>query len=188
MNIILKSLLIIALFTLLAGCGGTATPTTRTVVSEELEGAPDWVLNGRDDNDKTLSAIGSIVGTNNVALARSSALGRARTELSRQLDLKVKAMLKDYQATTTGGGAFGEAANDEQEIVDVARQVTELNLSGTRQEDTWISKTGTYYVLVSLDVDAFKNTVSKMGHLSEDIRRAVSVRADQAFTDLDAQF
>jgi len=157
------------------------------VVSEELDGAPEWVLKGRDDKDKTISASGSMAGTNNVALARSGALGRARTELSRQLSLSVKAMLKDYQATVTGGGAFGEAADDEQYIEDVSKQLTELNLTGTRQEDTWISKTGTYYVLVSLDLDSFKDTVQRMSDLSEEVRRAVSGRAEKAFADLDSR-
>jgi len=39
----------------------------------------------------------------NVALARSAAEGRARTELARSLQTRVKAMLKDYQAATQGG-------------------------------------------------------------------------------------
>jgi hypothetical protein len=180
-------LAVITVASIFAGCSGDQEVSTRTVVSEELDGAPDWVLKGRDDNDKTISASGSMSGTNNVALARSGALGRARTELSRQLSLSVKAMLKDYQATVTGGGAFGEAADDEQYIEDVSTQLTEMNLTGTRQEDTWISKTGTYYVLVSLDLNSFKDTVQKMGNLSKEVRQAVSQRAEKAFADLDGR-
>lgn len=185
-----SSMFVLAAFmvaSILTGCSGNEKPNTRTVVSEELDGAPEWVLMGRDDNDKTLSASGSMSGTNNVALARSGALGRARTELSRQLALSVKAMLKDYQATVTGGGVFGEAADDEQYIEDVSTQVTELNLAGTRQEDTWISKTGTYYVLVSVDLDSFKDAVQSMGNLSDEVRREVSKRAEKAFADLDGR-
>jgi len=187
MKRIITFMFAISFLTILIGCGGTSSPDTRTVVSEELDGAPEWVLKGHDDNDETLSAIGSTTGTNNVSLARSSALGRARTELSRQLTLSIKAMLKDYQATITGGGAFGEAADDEQYIEDVSKQMTEINLSGTRQEETWISKTGTYYVLVSLDIESFKDTVQRMGDLSEEVRQAVAERADKAFAELEAQ-
>jgi len=173
---------------LLSGCGGSSPQQSlNTVVSAELEGAPEWVLVGHDNNDKTLSAVGSTTGTNNVSLARTAAMGRGRTELARQLAVSVKAMLKDYQATVTGGGAFGEAADDEQYIQDVSKQITDINLTGTRQESTWISKTGTYYVLVSLDLEAFKDTVKKMKNLSEEVRQAVTDRANGAFAELDSQ-
>jgi hypothetical protein len=176
-----------SLILLLVGCGTTKPQDPGTVIQNELEDAPKWVLQGHGSDQDLIYGVGSATGTRNVALARSSALGRARTEISRQLDLKVKAMLKDYQATTTGGEYFGTVANDEQHIVDVAKQVVDLNLSGTYQEDTWISQTGTMYVLVSLDVEHFKNAVNDMQSLSEDIRAAVVERAEAAFQELDDQ-
>jgi len=185
-KLILAAMLLSLVF-VFTGCGGGGPKPMDDVISNELDGAPDWVIQGRGDNDKMVYGVGSAGGSKNVALMRSTALGRARTEIARQLDLKVKSMLKDYQSTTTGGEYFGQAANDEQHIEDVSKQITDINLSGTRQEETWISKTGTMYVLVSLDIDAFKKAVDGMTQLNEEIRSAVVERADKAFAELDAE-
>ena len=117
----------------------------------------------------------------------TAAQGRGRTAIARSLDLHVKAMLKDYQATTTGGEEFGEAASDEQHIVDVSKQITNMSLSGTEMTDSWISQTGTYYALVALDVEKFSDAVSRMDQLSESVRRAVVERAEDSFRELNEE-
>jgi hypothetical protein len=94
-------------------------------------------------------------------------------------------MLKDYQATTTGGEDFGTAAADEQHIVDVSKQITTMTLSGTQRVDSWWSPNGTLYVLMKLDVDAFKDAVNGMKQLDEKVRKAVIERAEKAFKELD---
>jgi len=111
-------------------------------------------------------------GTRNVALARSTAIARARTEISRTLTVQVEAMIKDYQSTTTGGAEFGAAANDEQHITDVSRQITDHSLAGTELVDSWISERGTFYALVALDAERFKDAISQMRQLSEGVRPA----------------
>jgi predicted aminopeptidase len=94
-------------------------------------------------------------------------------------------MLKDYASTTTGGEEFGSAANDEQHIVDVSKQITDISLSGTEMTDSWISQNGTFYALVSLDLDKFEDSVKRMDQLSEAVRDAVVERAEQSFAELD---
>ena len=96
-------------------------------------------------------------------------------------------MLKDYQRTTTGGEEFGSAAADEQDITDVARQITDMSVSGTEMIDSWVSKTGAMWTLVELDVEGFKDAVSRMGHLSETIRKAVQERSAESFAEMDEQ-
>ena len=98
-----------------------------------------------------------------------------------------RAILADYAATTSGGAEFGEVANDEQHIVDVSRQVSELTLTGTELTDTWISPRGTYYALVSLEAEKFSEAVSRMDQLSEPVRQAIVDRADEAFAELDEE-
>jgi LPP20 lipoprotein len=166
------------------GCGGPPTPGS--MMAKELEGAPDWAVKGHGDDKAKVYGVGSVTGTANVALARSTAEARGRTAIARSLQIKVKSMLKDYQASTTGGEEYNKAAYDEQYIEDTSKQITDLTLSGTIREDTWIAKTGTYYVLMALDVKHFKDAVGSMKTLSEDIRAAVQERADHAFADLDA--
>ncbi len=162
------------------------------VIRDEMSGAPDWVKHGCDsfweenERSKVICGVGSVGSTRNVSLARSGATGRARTEIARSLFVKNKAMLKDYQATTTGGEEYGTSAADEQHLVDVSRQLTEMSLSGTELVETWISKNGTFYALVALKVEKFKGAVSRMNVLNEGVRKAVIDRADKAFAEMDA--
>jgi hypothetical protein len=95
-------------------------------------------------------------------------------------------MLKDYSATTTGGGQYGKSAEDAQHLEATSRQVAEETLSGSEMIDTWTSNSGTVYTLVAVKVDKFKGLVSGMKGLSEEIRKAVVDRAEKAFQELDA--
>jgi len=173
------------------GCATTQPPPK--IEKSELEGAPKWVLQGCSSywqdkdkkGEKKICGVGSATGTRNISLARSTAIGRARTEMARSLQTQVQAALKDYQATTTGGSEFGKSAADEQHVVDVSKQITDTTLSGTELVDTWISQNGTMWVLVDLDIEGFKGVVQKMGQLSEGVRQAVIQRADKAFDELD---
>ena len=169
----------------LVGCGSSGPKEPGSVIENELDGAPDWVLKGKGSDGEVIYGVGAIAGTRNVALARSTAEGRGRTEIARSLEVGIESMLKDYQSTTTGGEFFALAANDEQHIEDVSRQMTNITLTGTRQEDLWISKTGTLHVLMALDIDDFKEAIQGMDQLNEELRKAVEERADEAFLDLD---
>lgn len=184
-----------AVSSLLAACSGGSpeikkTPANQAILSE-YEGAPDWVAKGCmvhfSNRKDVLCGVGGVSGTRNIPLARDAAVARGRTEIARSLQVMVESMLKDYQSTTTGGDAFGQAANDEQLIENVSRQITDLSLSGTRLEDSWISQNGTLYALVTIDMEAFKGALSKMSQLDEQVRKAVEARAQKAFEDLDRQ-
>ena len=142
---------------------------------------------GDKKGEKKICGVGSVGGTRNPSLARTAAMARARTEIARSLEVKVQAMLKDYQATTTGGQEFGTGAADEQHVVDVSKQITNTTLSGTELADSWVSANGTFYALVVWDADKFKDSVSQMKNLSESIRKAVIERADKAFEELDTE-
>ena len=158
----------------------------------EFAGAPDWVTKGcsafwGEETPAKICGVGISGGSKNLALQKTSAQGRGRTEIARALDLRVKAMLKDYQATTTGGEEFGTASADEQHIVDVSKQITDIQLVGVEQQDMWVSNSGTVYVLMVYDASKFQQAVSEMDNLSEEIRRAVIDRADKSFRELDEE-
>lgn len=183
-----------------AACAGSTPPPVAPasgplsgeLVDADGKPAPKWVTaptTYRKDVDdmKVVCGEGSIGATANINMAQSASSGRARTALARTLETKVNAILKDYQATTSGGAEFGTAANDEQHVVDVSKQITEQTLSGTEVNETWISGKGTFHSLVCLNVERFKNTVSEMNQLSEHIRRAVVERAERAWDDLDSE-
>lgn len=173
------------------GCAVTPEIGEGTPLEDEFVGAPGWVIQGCrahwDDDEGMICGIGSAGGSRNVSLMRTTAIGRGRTEIARTLSTQVKAMLKDYASTTTGGQEFGRAANDEQHIVDVSKQITDMSLSGTEMADSWISQTGTYYALVALDVEKFSDAVSRMDQLSESVRRAVVERAEDSFSEMNQE-
>ncbi len=161
-------------------------------MAHELANAPDWVTRGcsafwGDESPAKICGVGSAGGSRNHSLMVTAAQGRGRTSIARSLDLHVKAMLKDYQATTTGGEEFGTAASDEQHIVDVSKQLTDIDLVGVEQQDMWISPSGQVYVLMVYDAEKFSMAVSGMRNLSEQIRTAVIERADESFRELDEE-
>lgn len=172
---------------MLLGCGGQQKPKEQ--LNAEMKGLPKWALGKCQEhlkNKDALCASGSVQGMSNVNLARSAAEGRARTELARTLQVRVKAMLKDYQAATTGGPDNQTAS--EQHIEDVSKQITDMTLSGTRLEDTWVNEeTGTFWALVVLDADSFKDSLGKVNTLDERMRAHIVQRADRAFRELDYQ-
>jgi hypothetical protein len=194
----LRTTLTIAIATALTAFACASDPPASSLeeatnaVSGEFAGAPDWVTRGcsafwGDDTPAKICGVGIAGGSRNIAMLKTAGQGRGRTEIARSLDLKVKAMLKDYQATTTGGEEFAENAADEQHIVDVSKQLTEIDLVGVEQQDMWVSNSGTMYVLMVYDAAKFQDAVSEMGNLSEEIRKAVIDRADASFSELDEE-
>ena len=180
-----RGTLSLALLGLVVGCG-SSPPKPQNALQAEMVGAPKWAQGACQlglQNRKSICGTGSVAGMTNISLARSAAEGRARTELARSLQTRVKAMLKDYQAATQGGP--GNLTASEQHIEDVSKQITDTTLSGTRLEDTWISNAGTFWALVVLDTDAFKDSMNNMKQLDERMRAAIVKRADKAFSELD---
>ena len=170
-------------------CGGATSPEpVQGAFAGALAGAPNWVLNCTERvADNVLCGVGSATGTRNISLARSSAQGRGRTDIARQLETNVTSMLEDYQATTTGGEYFGVAADDDQAIVDVSRQITDRAISGVRQTDTWVSSDGnTLYVLMELDADAFAEAVQGLDALDAAVRERVVRDSARAMDRMDA--
>ncbi len=181
-----SSVAVLATCLTVAACGGSPAP--KDSLKAETVGLPAWALGKCQDTlkDKSeLCASGSVQGMTNVGLARSAAEGRARTELARTLQVRVKSMLKDYQAATQGNPST--EAGSEQHIEDVSKQITDMTLSGSRVEDTFISDTGTFWALVVLAPDDFKDSLKNMKTLDEGVRAAIVARADRAFRDLDRQ-
>lgn len=162
-------------------------PVVNPLVAEYAN-APAWVKKGCGaffgEKKKLVCGVGAVGGMTNPGLARSAAEGRGRTEIARSLELRCKAMLKDYQGAVQGGP--GNKLNNEQYITDTSKQVTNMTLSGTRLEDSWVSNAGTFYALMVLDVDAFRDQVKNMSQLDEQVRQAIVDRAEKSFAELDA--
>jgi hypothetical protein len=174
---------------MLVGCSG-ATHHTGEGFSEIMKEAPPWARKGcaafSGEKKKWICGVGSMSGTNNLSLCRSMGMARGRTEIARELSLRVKAMIKDYQRTVTGGGAMGKAADDEQYAVDVAKQITDVSLPGTRLEDSWVSDKGDCFALVVLDTEGFTGALQAAAGLDTAVKDYVIKNAEKAFAELDA--
>jgi hypothetical protein len=154
----------------------------------ELAGAPDWVKKGcasywENKEDRRICGVGSVNNTGSMSMARSAAKSRARSSIARTLQTRVESMLKDYQANTAQGDEF----QDEQKIVNVSKQVTDVSLSGTRQVQSWMSNSGTFYVMMAMDLSNFQSALDQMNDLSDDVRKAVSKRAEKNWNELDEE-
>lgn len=184
---------------LLQACGSapppaTATPAAAAPVNGNRQDmnepdAPKWIRTGCGaffGEKKTLvCGVGRVAGISDPGLAQSAAEGRGRTAIARSLSLRVKAMLKSYQASTSGGP--GNKENPEQYVEDTSKQITNMTLVGTRVADSWVSSRGTFFSLVVLDAEAFKTSMKSMAQLDEQLRAAIVDRANNAFGELDKE-
>lgn len=163
-----------------------ALPRPQPRFENELAGAPAWIRRGcaawwANSPNRGICGVGSASGSRNIALLTSTAEGRGRTAIARTLGATVRAMLKDYQATTTGGDEFGREASDEQHIIDVSKQLTNTSVVGATRRDLWISPSDIVYALMVLDLERFQETVASMQTLSHSLREHVSRRGENSF-------
>jgi len=183
----LAGTLVVVVLALACGSDG---PEAAAPTDGPLAGAPDWVLGDCSahwaDDGARLCGVGSVAGTRNISLARTAAIGRARTGIAATLQERVRGMLEGFASTKTGREALGDDAGDSGYMDDVARQITQLTLSSASLEDTWVGPDGTLYTLVALDAETFGDAVDQMSSLAKPIREAVKVRADDAFREREA--
>jgi hypothetical protein len=114
--------------------------------------------------------------------ARDGATERARRELARNLEVKIKGLIKDY---IQEGAAEGETFSEEL-VTNVSKSVTATTLNGVRVVDGEI-KDERYYSYVCLDTEAFAGAFDAMQELSDKQRTALRSRAKKEFADLDKE-
>ena len=177
----------LAVVAVTAGCGkDVSTPDEQ--IPSEFAGAPDWVLSGcsaywGDDGGARICGVGNAKFTGNMSITRTKATSRARAEISRTLETKVKNMVKDFQEQVTDG----ESEMTAEQFSSTTVSLSKATLNGTQQQDTWISPSNELYVLVALDVAAFENSVREMDQMSDKLRTFIESRAKKSFTELDEE-
>ena len=84
---------------------------------------PPWALNQPD-----LCGVGMVKFRGNLGAAKSAAESRARVDISKQIETKVKAMVKDY--ISEGGNADGDFSEEQIDQTSITISITCLiNLS-----------------------------------------------------------
>ena len=170
-----------------AGCGKDVT-TPDEQLPNEFAGAPTWVLEGcsaywGDDGGARLCGVGDAKIGRSMSVARTKATSRARAEISRTLETKVKSMLKDYQEQVTDG----ETDMTAEQFSSTTVSLSKATLNGTSVQNTWVSPTGQLYMLVALDLESFENSVRGMDEMSDRLRTFIEARAKKSFTELDEE-
>jgi ribosomal protein S20 len=170
-----------------AGCGSKETAPDDQLPNE-FAGAPSWVLEGcsaywGDDGGARICGVGDAKIGRSMSIARTKATSRARTEISRTLETKVKNMVKDFQEQVTDG----ESEMTAEQFSSTTVSLSKATLNGTSVQNTWVSPSGQLYVLVALDVEAFENSVREMDAMSDKLRSFIEARAKKSFGELDEE-
>lgn len=158
----------------ITACGGKQPPT----VSKEIHSVmPTWAI-----SPPAGCAVGSYKFKGNIALSQQTATSRGRDELARQLDVKVKSMIKDYiEEGETNGKDFTEELTQS-----VSKQVASMSLSGSVSKRNDMQN-GHFFSLVCLDIQTFADSFDQMNQLNEKARSALRKRSHRAFRDLDIE-
>ncbi len=150
--------------------------------ADPMEGAPVWVTQDCRDHFKdepVICGVGSVSGVESPSLARNTAMARGRTEISRYLSIEVRSIITDYQAQKGG--------KTEQEIEDQSTQISDMTLSGSRMASYFVGKDGTYYSLMVLELDAFKQSVEASSTIEQELKQALIDNANKAFSVRDSE-
>ena len=171
-----------------AGCAGREPSSPEDVMPNEFEGAPNWVIQGcsaywGDDGGARICGVGDAKVGRSMSIARTKATSRARAEISRTLETKVKNMVKDFQEQVTDG----ESEMSAEQFSSTTVSLSKSTLNGTSVQDSWISNSGQLYMLVALDVEAFNNSVREMDEMSDKLRSFIESRARKSYAELDEE-
>lgn len=167
---------LLSLFTVLASiclitaCGGG--PNGKSM--PETENLPEWVL-----SQPPLCGVGIQKFRGNVGSAKSFAESKARTDLSRQLETKVRSMIKQYNQE--GGTENGDISEELSTQATVTLSKQTLNGAVPKKSDM---RDGQFYSLVCLEPDALTDAINNMKALNNAQRKALSRRAAVAHEEL----
>lgn len=141
-------------FTVAVGCSKKASKIDNKALADEFKNAPEWVLDGTKEG--FFSSVGSAtIGKSGIQFARTEAMAQGRSELSRQISLKVKDLVNNFTQQIGPGTDYTVDKLSKQ----ISKQVTNETLNGSKQKDLWISPSSDLYVLVVIDPDIIKQSV-----------------------------
>lgn len=112
-----------------------------------IQGAPNWVLNGGQGDMSSVGMADIING--DLGYARTEALALARDELARQVATEIEGVIS--RAASVSMGASVQDAQISKASEQITKQSVSQTLSGSKQTDTWVTKDATkIFVLIKL--------------------------------------
>ncbi|GHT82511.1 hypothetical protein FACS1894137_01530 [Spirochaetia bacterium] len=159
---------------LAVSCGSTPSPSAH----EEDPNFPPW-LNDLPPED-VIWGFGS-ARQSSEQMSMTTAEVRARTSIARQLNTKVDAMFTDYNRDA--GTVGNQAALSLQE--DVTRQVSSMQLNGSKPIQRWKAPDGTWWYLVEYNKAEAQAALSKV--FDSEAARYAEFKTGEALKMLDTQ-
>ncbi len=153
-------------------------------------GPPTWVEKGsaafNKKGDKAFYGVGEVMGVKNEPLAWEAAENRARAEIVKTFQTYTAYLMRDYAASTTAG-RFDRTA-EEQNIERAIKTFSAATLTGVRPIDRYKdNKANAYYVLVKLDLESIKDSLSQARELNAEARDFVRKNAEKMFDRLEKE-
>lgn len=182
----LRILLVLAVgATLIAGCA-----KAKVAPIQKMD-APDWVKKGSGaftkEKGKVFYGVGSASNIKNMSLLRSTADNRARNELAKVFETYSSSLMKDYMASTAAGSEQ-ISSSEEQHVEQAIKTVTATTLTGVEIVDYWQDPgSGEFFSLARLDVEAFKENLSKMEELGGKAKEYIKQNADRLHEELEKE-
>jgi hypothetical protein len=181
-------------------CPHAKGPATGSVVGD-FGGAPPWVLLGCVHTQDKVDASGfcgvgsaQVVGDieeakeEAVVSARANLLGNWHSELRGYVQYpKFKDLMQSLAEEDSTGDAKEKPPTDNQVLEEEAIEAACHTLGGTPAVTAWLSKTGTLWVMVKLDVADLEKALSGTPVQFKRNDQAILERAERAFRELDGE-
>lgn len=165
----MKNYLLFLLLTMLISCGSKNTVDSNSV--------PKWVKSQPD-----LCGVGINKARGNLGTDRTLANAKARVDLSKKLETKVKSMIKLYESS----GEEDSKTFTEELSNSVSINLSKAAISGSNPKEFEFDE-NYVYSLVCLNPDVLTNAIDKMNILSDAQRKALTRRAKIAHKELEEQ-
>lgn len=176
----LPSLFLVLLVGTTAGCAARAERTV-SVPLEDL-GAPSWVLKGSgffsNEHGRVIHGVCSAYGMREYDRLQATGENRAVNEVARLFDSYMALLLKDYAASVGGEPASNDAI----------QAVTAMTLSTVQVQEHWQNpRTGEYFCLGRLDLEAFKESLNRTTGFEAGLRDYLLENADRVHEALELE-
>ncbi len=162
-----------------------------TTPIQEIE-APKWVTKGSGDfnskKTRVFHGVGSAYDIKNPSLLRTTAENRARNEIAKIFKVYVSSLMKGYMASTQE--LDSNKSSDEQHVEQAIKTITSETLTGAEIIDYWENpKTGEFFSLAKLDLDAFESIINKTNKLNakkkEQIKHSAKLLHEELTREVD---
>lgn len=121
--------------------------SSKNLSKQEFNNAPKWVRIPRVDGYITGLGIATPNKGDDIALQRSEAMAVARDDITRQIETKVGSFIDKF-SESIGSKKKQSFSRD---VKTKMRTVAKIKLRGARTKESWMSESGTLYLLMTLE-------------------------------------